>query len=521
MSACTKCDTELPDDAAFCPKCGERVGGEAYSPVQTIGGLETVMPESDTAAQTDAAVTILSPGSVFAERYTIEGVLGQGGMGVVYLAKDSASEEKVALKLIHPNRISGEKALKRLVDEGLITRKLRHPNIVAVYDVGAVNGQPYVTMEYVEGTSLRQWQRTFMQKQQDISFPVAARIIEEILKGLEAAHEAGVVHRDLKPENIILLGEPSAQKASLRILDFGIARATKATTQADTGTGLGTPGYMAPEQRTNPDMVTPAADLFSVSVIFYELLVEVLPQGHWQAPSGGRSDVPPAIDQLIESGLSLRPSSRPQSVDQYRKAMAQSGRKPITPINRKTSLNLPKWALWAGAAAVGIGAVSVFEMVGEDVTGPYDSDPCAGLYGNDYQLCAGYDINDEEEEGDEPIVPVSPPPPPPPPPPNPYAKLSGPWTDNWGTRLNIQVTSSGSISGSGYGPDGSRLNLSGRMSTSPVTGQLSAPNVGMTFATQLRWDGGCHVDYVTYNPDGSVNLAGQFHANHAPGAPCP
>lgn len=511
MSTCSKCDTELPEDAAFCPECGQKVGSGDYAPVQTIGGLETVLPDPDTATRSDTPVPILNPGTVFADRYTIEGVLGQGGMGVVYLAKDSASDEQVALKLIHPNRISGEKALKRLIDEGLITRKLRHPNIVAVYDVGAVDGQPFVTMEYVEGTSLRQWQRAYMQKQQDISYPVAARIITEILRGLKAAHDAGVVHRDLKPDNIILLDEPTAQKASLRILDFGIARATKATTQTDTGTGLGTPGYMAPEQRTNPDMVTPAADLFSVSVIFYELLVEVLPQGHWQAPSGGRSDVPPVVDRLIESGLSLRPSSRPQSVEEYHKAMSQPGWKPDKEKNKTTKFDMPKWALWAGAAVVGIGAVSLFELAASG--GGDQTDPCAGLSGTDYRLCMGYDVDDDDADDFDDIDVVRRP--------NPYAKLSGPWMDDWGSRFNIQVNANGALSGSGYGPDGTRLSLSGRLSTSPVAGKLSAPNLGMTMAAQLLWDGGCHIDYVSYNPDGSVNLTGKFHANHSPGAPCP
>jgi serine/threonine protein kinase len=511
MSTCTNCDTTLPEDAEFCPECGRKIGS-VYSPAQTIGGLETVMPDNGKPSSSETSVQILSPGTVFADRYTIEGILGQGGMGVVYRAKDSASGETVALKLIHPSKISGEKALQRLIDEGVITRKLRHPNIVAVYDVGAVNGQPYVTMEYVEGTSLRQWQRAVMQKQQDISYKVAARIVYEILEGLEAAHKAGVVHRDLKPENIILLEEPSAERVSLRILDFGIARATKATTQADTGTGLGTPGYMAPEQRTNPDMVTPAADLFSVSVIFYELLVEVLPQGHWQAPSGGRSDVPPAIDALIESGLSLRPSSRPQSVEDYRKAAAQTGRKPLGPKRKAGKSKLAVWAIWSGAAVVGlivVGAVSLAAV--RDVQGNTDS--CEGLSSSDYRDCIGDERTFEETdvEVDRRETPA----------PNPYADLSGPWQDDWGSRFNIQVSSSGSLSGSGFGPDGSSLKLSGRLSTSPSTGQIRASAIGLTLPTQLRWDGGCHIDYVTYNTDGSVNLTGRFHANHAPGAPCP
>lgn len=147
----------------------------------------------------------------------------------------------------------------------------------------------------------------------------AANIVSQILAGLDAAHKAGVVHRDLKPENVMLAGEPSDAGADLKILDFGVARAAGA---GDTGaTSLGTRGYMAPEQITAPDAAQPSADLYSLSVMFYELLVGVVPQGHWQPPSAGRSDVPAAIDDLIQRGLSNNPRQRPQSVAEYAQAL--------------------------------------------------------------------------------------------------------------------------------------------------------------------------------------------------------
>ncbi len=120
----------------------------------------------------------------------------------------------------------------------------------------------------------------------------------------------------------MLIGEPGDAGVSLKILDFGVARAAGS---GDTGsTSLGTRGYMAPEQITAPDAAQPAADLYSLSVMFYELLVGVLPQGHWQPPSGGRSDVPPAIGKLIERGLANNPRVRPQSVAEYGKALAEA-----------------------------------------------------------------------------------------------------------------------------------------------------------------------------------------------------
>jgi serine/threonine protein kinase len=146
--------------------------------------------------------------------------------------------------------------------------------------------------------------------------------VAEILAGLDAAHKAGVVHRDLKPENVMLTTVPNDQGAQLKILDFGVARAAGA---GDTGaTSLGTRGYMAPEQITAPDAAQPSADLYSLSVMFYELLVGVVPQGHWQPPSGGRSDVPPAIDKLIERGLANNPRVRPQNVAEYGQLLADA-----------------------------------------------------------------------------------------------------------------------------------------------------------------------------------------------------
>lgn len=535
---CSNCGTEIPDDAEFCPECGTRQGAD-FSAMQTLGGLETQFdgPPADDAAST---YEILGPGTTFADRYVIEGTVGQGGMGVVYKARDEISGEAVALKLIRPERLSGETALRRLINEGVTTRKLRHPNIVAVYDVGVSNEQPYVSMEYVEGVSLRSWHREKLQSREDVPLRVAARIVAEILDGLMAAHEAGVIHRDLKPENIILLREPDDKKAPLRILDFGIARATDAATQTGTGTGLGTPRYMSPEQITNPDAATPAADLYSLSVLFYELLVDVLPQGHWQPPSGGRSDIPPGIDQLIEQGLSNRPSNRPQSAEDYRARLVAAVNMAIydtrKPDNSGDSpslrTGLPKWAIWAGAGAGGFVLLSIIVAAvpwGEDSYPPQG--PCDHLMGAAYEEClfGGGEFSDPDDLDGEVAarrttrgedLPDTPEPSPPPPP-NPFRSLSGPWVDQWGTRATISVDQNGRLSGSGRGPDGTPFNMDGQLSRSPTRGRLNVPAYGLSFELQLRWDGGCHIDYVTYNPDGSTNTAGRYHANHAPGAPCP
>lgn len=319
MIACPNCKAENPDGSSFCQHCGKPLAGQVtgtgpidLSSLNTISGEDT-KPRGFKQAD-DAA---LEPGTVFADRYTIESIIGRGGMGVVYRAKDSIGDRNVALKLIRPDVVGGEGAIKRLISEGVLTQDIRHKNVVSVYNVGLQDDQPFVSMEFVEGVSLREWLRQQVTARTEVPLRVAARIIAEILDGLDSAHSMGIVHRDLKPENVMLTTDPTDVAAPLKILDFGIARAANKI-ESGTGTGLGTPRYMAPEQITNPDAAGPSADIYSVSVMFYELLVDVLPQGHWQPPSGGRSDVSVGIDKLIERGLSNRPASRPQTAKEYR-----------------------------------------------------------------------------------------------------------------------------------------------------------------------------------------------------------
>jgi len=502
MAECPKCKTSVEADARFCPECGHQMSSEDtdFSAMMTVGGLETVQ---DATLSGETAIQALEPGTVFAERYEIEAVIGRGGMGVVYKASDQLTKQTVALKLIRPERLAGSNAVEKLIAEGVTARDIRHPNIVAVYDVGQSNGQPFVSMEYLEGQSLRAWHREQTQKREDIPLRVGARILAETMDGLKAAHEAGVIHRDLKPENIVLMGEPTADKAPLKILDFGIARAVGAALDSGTGTGLGTPRYMAPEQITNPDSAGAPADLYSASVIFYELLVDVLPQGHWQPPSGGRSDVPAGIDELIEMGLSNRPSNRPQSAAEYRKALVDAVN--LTPFKKKdkspkkprepSSLdpNLIKWGTIAAAAIFGLLIIIALIPDGE-------VEPCSGLTGNAYDQCMG--IRRESQ--------------------SPVQALSGNWNHDGGGVLNVSVNRNGNFSGSGRSSDGFNTSIRGSISGTNGSYTITVPAAGMSLDGRFVWDRGCHLNYQTFDPTGSyIAEQGQLHVNHAPGAPCP
>jgi len=291
----------------------------------------------DPALSGDAIPAIrLTLGEIFAGRFTVEALIGEGGAGSVYRAVDRVTQLTIALKLIRTDRLVSTGARDRLVQEATTARDIRHPNIIAVYDVSESDGQPYITMEYLEGQSLRSWARERLEAKSECDFGTAAGIIGAVLDGVEAAHAAGVIHRDLKPENVFLTATPQGDAVKLKLLDFGVARALGSPTEASTS-ATGTVHYMAPEQITAPDMAGPSADLYSVSVMFYELLTGVLPQGQWRPPSRGRRDVPPGIDRLIEAGLSNRLRSRPQTASEYLQALASlvQAAKDLTTLRRK------------------------------------------------------------------------------------------------------------------------------------------------------------------------------------------
>lgn len=338
MSRCSSCGAALPEKAKFCPDCGLKAPAadaalSDAAPIPDFDSLPTDFDDFPTRQPKkkngidQPGDEALAAGDSVARKFTIRRQIGQGGMGRVYLATESIAngerERDVALKIISEEHVGSERAVQRLLDEGLVTQALSHRNIVKVYDIGMHGQQPYIAMEYISGTPLHVWRGQKMRSGDAVPVRTVAQIMKEVLNGLQEAHEAGVIHRDLKPENIMLLDEPSDTQARIKIVDFGIALATK-TPATSSGTGLGTQAYMAPEQARNADTANAAADLYSVSRIFYEMIVGVLPSGHWRPPSDGRSDVPEGLDTLIEDGLSLNRDARPQSAEAYRERMIEA-----------------------------------------------------------------------------------------------------------------------------------------------------------------------------------------------------
>jgi serine/threonine protein kinase len=323
MAKCTSCAAALPENAVFCPACSARVTPGATG---SIDGVETVFHPDEPAPLS------LQEGTDFHDRYQVRRTLGAGAMGVVYLADDKITKRSVALKVISPALTNSSAARRRFIQEGLIARDVRHPNVIAMYEVAEAGGQVYLVMEYVQGQTLRQLLREALLTGQDIPLDTAKPLIRNILEGLSAAHALKVVHRDLKPENVMLLGNPHQGDYRLKILDFGIALvegATTAGTQVSSNSSqAGAPLYMAPEQRTSADIVGPPADLYAVTVMLYELLIGVAPEARWEPPSRQRRDIPPAMDDIILKGLSNRPRSRYQNAEEYMKDLDK-----VLPVN--------------------------------------------------------------------------------------------------------------------------------------------------------------------------------------------
>jgi tRNA A-37 threonylcarbamoyl transferase component Bud32 len=246
--------------------------------------------------------------------YEILGVIGKGGMGIVYKARHAKLDRMVAIKVLPPGAGSDPTFTERFTREARALARLNHPNILAVYDFGQVGEEPYFVMEYVEGTDLRQRLRTGPLPPGE-ALQVAGRICE----ALQYAHEEGVVHRDIKPENVLI-----DKRGRVKIADFGIAKLLKGRTAQFTLTGpwqvVGTLRYMAPEQMDNPLGLDHRADVFSLGVVLYEMLTGELPLGRFPPPSH-KAPVGEQVDEVVLRALEKEPERRYQQAGEMKAAV--------------------------------------------------------------------------------------------------------------------------------------------------------------------------------------------------------
>ncbi|TWT58728.1 Serine/threonine-protein kinase PknB [Thalassoglobus neptunius] len=302
---CPQCQSPLGTSAVsgLCPRCLLDIGFESHpatdyqkSPYQPKFVAPT--PEE------------LTPH--FPELDILE-MIGHGGMGVVYKARQRNLDRMVALKILRPDFDQDPSFAERFQREARALAHLGHPNIVTIHDFGRKDDLYFLIMEYVDGTSLRQLEQTAR-----LTPGEALAIVPKICEALQFAHERGVVHRDIKPENILL-----TQDGNVKIADFGLAKLSGVPDQFPlTGTWqvMGTPHYMAPEQFEKPGTVDHRADIFSLGVVIYEMLTGQLPLGHFRPPSE-HFPMDHRLDGVVRRALDREPEQRFQKASEVKTAV--------------------------------------------------------------------------------------------------------------------------------------------------------------------------------------------------------
>ncbi len=309
---CTKCGGKLPANApqGLCPQC-----------LMELGLPTSNSPENnkDTSGNNESTGRFVPPEisdleEQFPQIEIIE-LLGQGGMGAVYKARQKQLDRLVALKILPPQTGQTESFAERFTREARSLARLNHSHIVTVYDFGHTEeGLYFFIMEFVDGTDLRR-----VIQAGELSEKQALSVVPQICDALQYAHEEGIVHRDIKPENILM-----NKKGQVKIADFGLAklldRPATAYTLTKAGQRMGTPHYMAPEQIEHPGQVDHRADIYSLGVVFYEMLTGELPLGHFPLPSR-KVHVDVRLDEVVLKTLEKEPEMRYQYASEVKTAV--------------------------------------------------------------------------------------------------------------------------------------------------------------------------------------------------------
>jgi hypothetical protein len=323
MPACASCGTDVPVSGRFCSACGTPASNAhdlAAPDLATATSPLPLRPASATRSRPSSSAEYLSegrfiPGRLLAGRYRIIALLGKGGMGEVYRADDLTLGQAVALKFLPDEASHDQNLLERFKNEVRIARRVSHPNVCRVYDVGDVEGHTFFTMEYVDGEDLASLLRRIGRLPEDKALDIA----RQLCAGLAAAHTKGVLHRDLKPANIMLDG-----RGQVVITDFGLAGIADQIQGAEVRSG--TPAYMAPEQLAGKEVST-RSDIYSLGLVLYEVFtgkraftekpgakLRTGADSSISRPSSIVKDLNPVIERVILRCLETEPSARPATV---------------------------------------------------------------------------------------------------------------------------------------------------------------------------------------------------------------
>ena len=315
-----------------CPKCGRSVPAQASQGVCPQCALAAVAAptEADQPGGTEPPPPSLKAVAAAFPQLEILGLIGTGGMGCVYKARQPKLDRLVALKLLTQNLANDTAFTGRFHREARLLARLNHPGIVSVYDYGESGGFFFLLMEFVDGVNLRQAMRVnrFTPAQ-------ALELVPKICEALQFAHDEGVLHRDIKPENILL-----DARGRVKIADFGIAKLigekSKGATLTASGVAIGTPHYMAPEQLEHPQDVDQRADIYSLGVVFYEMLTGELPIGRF-APPSQKTPMDPRVDHVVLQALEKERERRQHNVTEVKTEVEQITAAPHAEAKPKTT----------------------------------------------------------------------------------------------------------------------------------------------------------------------------------------
>jgi hypothetical protein len=290
---CPKCFGEVRAGWKVCPNCA--------LPLERSAGETATVYLKESSAASPTVEGRFPAGTILAGRYRVIGLLGRGGMGEVYRATDLILNQAVALKFLSEAHVS-DAALARLRNEVRVARQVSHPNVCRVYDIGFVEGQHFISMEYLDGEDLE----SLLRRIGRLSPDKASEFARRICAGLSAAHERGVLHRDLKPANIMI-----DARGNVQIADFGLAALTHEIAAGDVRSG--TPAYMSPEQKAGKE-VTLQSDLYSLGLVLYEMFTgRRRTDSHTSSALELVKELDPAIDRVIRRCLEDDPKRRPPS----------------------------------------------------------------------------------------------------------------------------------------------------------------------------------------------------------------
>jgi serine/threonine-protein kinase len=320
MPSCSSCGTDVPATGRFCSACGAPAASDDVATLDFATATSPLPPRpaSKSSSRPSSAAEYQSegrflPGRLIAGRYRIIALLGKGGMGEVYRADDLTLGQPVALKFLPDEAARDQGLLERFKNEVRIARRVSHPNVCRVYDVGDVEGHTFFTMEYVDGEDLASLLRRIGRLPEDKALDIA----RQLCAGLAAAHAKGVLHRDLKPANIMLDG-----RGQVVVTDFGLAGIADQIQGNEVRSG--TPAYMAPEQLAGKEVST-RSDIYSLGLVLYEVFTgkrafsekpsdRAGAERNPSRPSSVVKDLNPIVERVILRCLENEPSARPANV---------------------------------------------------------------------------------------------------------------------------------------------------------------------------------------------------------------